>query len=60
MHLPESIGYITRKLERALKLPKPAPTEPTTARYITRKLERALKLVVIATDEAIIAVLYNP
>ena len=43
MHLPESIGYITRKLERALKLAFKFTEETAYSGYITRKLERALK-----------------
>ena len=42
MHLPESIGYITRKLERALKQ-IPHILLYIQSCYITRKLERALK-----------------
>ena len=42
MHLPESIGYITRKLERALKHNYNI-FHIFSSCYITRKLERALK-----------------
>ena len=45
MHLPESIGYITRKLERALKRLDKIKSKNPQLSYITRKLERALKRV---------------
>ena len=44
MHLPESIGYITCKLERALKHSSLIAFKADLRCYITCKLERALKL----------------
>ena len=43
MHLPESIGYITCKLERALKVEILHLNYLCQMCYITCKLERALK-----------------
>ena len=60
MHLPESIGYITRKLERALKQDARLIYEETPVCYITRKLERALKQLKILQHLENYRMLYNP